>query len=324
MLPFVTVAIPCLDEEKHIEATLCCVLDQDYPRDRMEIIVADGGSRDATRDIVARIDGVILVDNPGRIQARGMNEILRRARGEVIVRLDAHSSYARDYVRRSVEVLLETGAQNAGGAQRALATTRFQRALCDALTSPVGVGGAAYRSADEEGFVDTVFLGAFRREVFEEVGLYDPGAITNEDAELNQRILDSGGRIYLSRSIVAHYHPRASFGALARQYFRYGMGRARTLLKHKSFPKLRPIVPFLGLVSGSVLSATPLGLPLAFVYVAVTGVEAARVASSMATMPIVWAIFPVLHVSHGAGFAYGLWRYVQRPDWSAPERLAPS
>ena len=95
----------------------------------------------------------------------------------------------------------------------------FQRALCAALESPLGVGGAKYRSAEAEGFVDTVFLGAFRRRVFETVGLWDPGAITNEDAELNQRILDAGGQIYLSRDIVVHYFPRDSFKTLAKQYF---------------------------------------------------------------------------------------------------------
>jgi glycosyltransferase involved in cell wall biosynthesis len=281
----VTVAIPCLDEERHIEATLRCVLSQDYAGE-LEILVADGGSRDRTRAIVGALAAddprLRLIDNPGRIQARGMNEILRRARGAIIVRLDAHASYAPDYVRRCVEVLAETGADNAGGAQRPLAESPFQRALCAALSSPLGVGGAAYRSPTEEGFVDTVFLGAFRREVFEKVGIYDPGAVTNEDAELNQRILEAGGRIYLSRAIVAHYHPRSSFSALARQYFRYGMGRARTLLKHRRFPTLRPLVPFAGVVGGAALVATspfqPFTLPLGLAYLGATGIEAKRVA----------------------------------------------
>src|SRR5262249_58680066 len=126
--------------------------------------------------------------------------------------------------------LARGGAASAGGAQRARARSAFQRALCAARDSPLAVGGARYRSGANEGFVDTVFLGAFKRRVFETVGLYDPRAVTNEDAELNQRLLDSGGRVYLSRDIVVHYHPRDSFGAVARQYFRYGRGRARTFL----------------------------------------------------------------------------------------------
>ena len=329
--PLVTIALPCLDEERYVEACLRSVLAQDYPAERVEILVADGGSRDATRAIVARLAAedprIVLVENPGRLQAAGMNEVIRRARGDVIVRMDLHCEYAPDYVMRCVEALARTGADNVGGAQRASATTPFQRAVCAALGSPLGVGGARYRSAEEEGFVDTVFLGAFRREVFERVGLYDPGAITNEDAELNQRILAAGGRVYLSRRIVVHYAPRDRLRALAVQYFRYGRGRARTLLKHRALPTLRPMVPFLMVTGGAALLATSAwhgvtGLALA-AYAALTGVEAVRVARALGPAGIarVWAIFPVLHGAHGVGFAAGLARYVARPDWRAPERL---
>jgi glycosyltransferase involved in cell wall biosynthesis len=211
--------MPCHNEARYIGACLRSVLAQDYPADRLEILVADGGSSDGTRDVVERIAAedprVVLVDNPARFQAAGMNAAIRCARGDVVVRMDVHCEYASDYVRRCVEALERTGAASVGGAQRARAETSFQRALCAALDSPLGVGGARYRSAIEEGFVDTVFLGAFRRRVFEEVGLYDPRAVTNEDAELNQRIHAAGGRVYLSRQIVAHYYPRESFAALA-------------------------------------------------------------------------------------------------------------
>ncbi len=331
MKPYVTIVMPCLDEERYIEACLASVLAQDYPADRFEVLVVDGGSRDRTRALVAALaaaDGrVALVDNPARLQAPGMNAAIRRARGDIIVRMDVHCEYAGDYVRRCVEVLARTGADNVGGAQRARAATPFQRALCAALASPLGVGGASYRSAVNEGFVDTVFLGAFRRRVFEEVGLYDPGAITNEDAELNQRIHDAGGKIYLSREIVVSYHPRSSFAALARQYFRYGRGRARTLLKHGRLLSLRPLIPAAMVAAGATLLATSLVqpfTPLAFAgYGALTGLEAVRVgrAAGLAQIPTVWAIFPVLHLAHGVGFAAGLVQYLRRPDWTEPERL---
>jgi hypothetical protein len=239
-----------------------------------------------------------------------------------------HCEYATDYVRKCVEVLECTGADNVGGAQRARATTRFQRALCAALASPFGVGGARYRSTAHEGFVDTVFLGAFRRSVFDRVGLYDLGAITNEDAELNQRIVESGGKVYLSREIVVHYHPRESFGALAKQYFRYGRGRARTLLKHRRFLSVRPVLPFAMVVVGASLVITspvqPI-TPLAFgAYALATGVEAVRVGrdAGLAAIPLVWAIFPILHVAHGVGFAAGLLRYGLRRDWPAEAAFA--
>ncbi len=332
-LPFVTIAMPCLNEERFIEVCLETVRLQDYPGDRYEILVADGGSTDATRAIIGRLSAadprIRLVENPERIQAPGMNLMIKAARGEIIVRMDVHCEYAGDYVRRCVEALERTGADNAGGAQRARAKTFFQKALCAALESPLGVGGAKYRGAEFEGYVDTVFLGAFRRRVFENVGLYDPGAITNEDAELNQRIIAGGGKVFLSRDIVVHYYPRESFKALSKQYFKYGRGRARTLLKLRRFLSIRPAVPFFLVVGGAGLLATSAVQPVtpfAFgAYAAGAFVEAVRVGrkAGIAAIPVVWAIFPVLHVSHGVGFGAGLVRYLRRPDWSEAERLAP-
>jgi len=332
MLPRVTIAMPAFNEATFIEACITSVQRQDYPAELVEILVADGRSTDATRDILARLAAadprIKVIDNPARIQAAGLGQIVKEAHGDVIVRMDVHCEYAPDYIRKCVETLERTGADNVGGAQRAKAITAFQRALCAALASPLGVGGAKYRKDDAEGFVDTVFLGAFRRKVFETVGLWDPGAITNEDSELNQRILDSGGQIYLSRDIVVHYFPRDSFASLAKQYFRYGRGRARTLLKHGSFPTLRPLIPFALTTTAFTLLANPLFWPVAptaaAAYALATGAEAVRVAGRLGARATarVWAIFPVLHLSHGVGFAAGLWQYLRRPDWpEQPERV---
>lgn len=332
--PMVTIAMPAFNEERYIEGCIRSVWAQDYPKDRLEILVADGRSSDRTREILEELTRqdrrIRMIDNPQRLQAAGLGEIVKQARGEIIVRMDVHCEYATDYVSKCVATLQATGADNVGGAQRAKAKTPFQEALCAALQSPLGVGGAAYRSDQAEGFVDTVFLGAFRRAVFERVGLWDPKAATNEDAELNQRILETGGKIYLSRDIVVHYFPRDSFRTLAKQYFRYGQGRARTLLKRGTFPKLRPLIPF-GLVTGTaalllVPPAWPLLPPAAAGYLLAAGAEAVRVAAPLGAKAVLTAlaIFPVLHFSHGSGFAAGLWRYLRHPDWpSEPERLAP-
>jgi succinoglycan biosynthesis protein ExoA len=333
MQPRVTIAMPAYNEERYIEACIASVQAQDYPRHLIEILVADGRSTDQTRDILARLSAadprIHMIDNPARLQAAGLGLMVKQASGDIVVRMDVHCEYAPDYVRKCVETLERTGADNVGGAQRAKARTAFQRALCAALASPLGVGGASYRSAEAEGFVDTVFLGAFRRRVFETFGLWDPGAITNEDAELNQRILDGGGQIYLSRDIVVHYFPRDSLATLAKQYYRYGIGRARTLLKLGSFPTLRPVAPFAMVVGATALLVLPPLwpiAPLAFAgYALATGAEAVRVGAKAgpAAIPIVWAIFPVLHASHGIGFAAGLLRYLRNPDWPAePERIA--
>jgi glycosyltransferase involved in cell wall biosynthesis len=333
MPPRVTIAMPAYNEERYIEACIASVQAQDYPRDHIEILIADGRSTDQTREIIARLTTVDprirVIDNPARLQAAGLGLLVKQATGEIFVRMDVHCEYAPDYVRKCVETLERTGADNVGGAQRAKAKTFFQRALCAVLTSPLGVGGAKYRSADAEGFVDTVFLGAFRRRVFESVGLWDPGAITNEDAELNQRILDSGGQIYLSRDIVVHYFPRDSFLALAKQYYKYGRGRARTLVKLGSFPNLRPVMPFAMVVGATALIALPPLWPLAPVafatYALATGAEAVRVGGALgpAAVPTVWAMFPVLHASHGVGFAAGLVQYLRKPDWATEAERVP-
>lgn len=333
-LPFVTLVMPSFDEEQYIEACIRSLLSQDYPADHMEILVADGGSRDRTRDIVSRLAAadarVRLLDNSEhRIQSYGMNLAIRESRGEFLLVCDVHAEYAGDYVSKLVETFLRTGADAAGGAQRAKAQTWFQKALCAALRSPLGVGGAAYRSPDKEGWVDTVFPGAFRRAILEQVGLYDVAAVTNEDAELFQRILEAGGKVYLSKEVVVHYYPRKSLRLLAKQYFKYGDGRARTLLLHKRFPVLRPLVPFAFVASGiTMLVVPPLQIlaPLAFgTYAALTGIEALRVGlrEGVWAVPVVWAIFPTMHVAHGLGMLQGLVKYTLKPKPPVVEHLAP-
>jgi succinoglycan biosynthesis protein ExoA len=332
MHPLVTIVMPAYNEERYIATCIASVQAQDYPRDRIEILVCDGRSTDRTRDILAMLAAddprIRVIDNPARLQAAGLGLLVRHAHGDVIVRMDVHCEYAPDYISRCVEALERTGADNVGGAQRARAKTPFQRAVCAALASPLGVGGAKYRSSDAEGFVDTVFLGAFRRKVFETVGLWDPGAITNEDSELNQRILDAGGRIYLSRDIRVHYFPRDTFESLARQYYKYGRGRARTLLKLGTFPRISPALPFLMVTSAAVMLALPPLWPLvpaaAAAYALATGAEAVRVGRNLGArgLATVWAIFPTIHVAHGIGFASGLVRYVRARDWPAePDRV---
>ena len=331
MAPFVSIVMPCYNERHFIEACLAGVLTQDYPKDRLEVLVTDGMSDDGTRAILFRLakedPRIRIIDNPDRLQAPGMNRAIKAARGEIVMRMDVHAEYASDYVSQCVRVLEETGADNVGGSARPRADTPFRRALCAALDSFLAVGGSKYRSADEEGYVDTVFLGTFRRRLFERVGLYDPKAITNEDAELNQRIREQGGSVYLSRDIVAYYYPRDSFRSLAKQYWKYGQGRARTLLKHGK-PQLRPMTPFL-FVAGSVALVAMPSLrwlsPLWFGgYALATFAEAVRIGvkhDMPSEIPRIWAIFPILHVSHGAGFARGLLHYLQNPDWEDPELL---
>jgi cellulose synthase/poly-beta-1,6-N-acetylglucosamine synthase-like glycosyltransferase len=331
-VPLVTIAIPCRDDEAVIEACIRAAQAQDWPHDRLEILAADGMSMDATREILARLAAedarIGLVENTGRVHAAGLNECIRRARGEVIVRMDVRADYEPDFVRQCVGALERTGADKVGGPPRARARSFFQRCVAAALRSPLGVGGSHDRAEDSEGWVASLWQGAFRRDVFERVGLFDPNAVTNEDAELDQRIADAGGRVYVSPDIGVFYHPRETMRALARQYFEVGRGRARTLLKHRRLLSWRPALPFLWLVGEAALLATspwqPLGPWTLAAYALATGAEAVRVGRREGglAVPVVWAIFPVLHVAHGAGFAAGLARYALRPDWAADERLS--
>jgi succinoglycan biosynthesis protein ExoA len=324
--PFVTIAMPCRNEAGFIEACLRSVQAQTYPSERIEILVADGGSTDGTREILARLASedprIRVIDNPQRIQAAGLNQAIRASRGDVIARMDVHADYEPDYLEKCTEVLARTGADNVGGAARCRAKDSVQLAVSAALQSPLGFGGASFRNADAEGWVDTLFPGAFRRGIFEKVGLFDEGAPTNEDAEINQRILQAGGRIYQSREIRCYYYPRNSLSALATQYFRYGQGRARTLLKHRRFVTLRPALPFLTLVTAiaATLAAPALAALGAAAYAVGTGVEAVRVSRRVgAPAAVTWLAFPAMHFPHGAGFGVGLVRFLLWPNWTAPE-----
>jgi cellulose synthase/poly-beta-1,6-N-acetylglucosamine synthase-like glycosyltransferase len=334
-LPFVTLAVPSYQEEQYMETCLLGLLAQDYPADRMEILVADGGSSDRTREIVGRIADrdrrVRLLDNSQyRIQARGLNLCIRESRGAFILVIVVHAEYAGNYVSALVREFHRTGADVAGGAQRMRARAFFQKCLCAAFESPLAMGGAAYRSEAREGWVDTVFPGSFRRTILEKVGGYDGQAVTNEDAELMQRVLAAGGRIYLSKDVVVHYYPRKSLPLLAKQYFRYGQGRARTFLIHRRLAAWRPAIPFMALMVGLWLAATPprrfLLIPAALFYAAAIGIEAVRRGSKVGLhgVPIVAAIFPTLHLAHAIGFATGLVKYVAVPRPPVVEQVQPS
>jgi glycosyltransferase involved in cell wall biosynthesis len=335
--PFCSIVIPCYQEEAHIEAVVRAAANQRWPAELLEIFVVDGGSTDRTRAIVRELASadprVVLLDNPRRFQSAGMNVAIRRARGDVIIRMDAHAQYDTGYVAAAVDALRRTGALNVGGPVRLLHRTRFQQALCAALGSPLGVGGSPSRNPSREGFVESVWGGAFRRETFELCGMFDPAARTNEDAELNQRILSLGGTVYQSRALVSYYYPRASLEGVVRQYFGYGAGRARTLLRRGRPPSLRPLVPFTMLFGFVVLATLAVSLPalrapLALAvgaYALLVLLEALRVgrAAGPGLWPIVATIFPAMHVAHGVGFAVGLLRHARtNASEPEPERLA--
>lgn len=327
--PLVSILLPVRNEAAFIERCLGAVLAQDYPADRLEILVADGESDDGTPGIIRAMPGgerVRIVPNPARIQAAGLNLLIREAKGDVLVRVDGHTIIAPDYVRACADALRETGAWNVGGPMLATGTTPMGRAIAAAGASPFAVP-SAFHTSQRAAFTDTVYLGAWPRWVFERVGGYNEAFAVNEDYELNVRIRQAGGRIYLTPAIRSTYYGRQTPGALARQYWRYGQSKIKTLKAHPG--SLRPRQ----LAAPALVAALALGGPLALVsrpirvlfallviaYTTANLLASLRVASrsGWGFFPRLPAVFATMHFSWGAGFWAGLGRsLLARPPQS--------
>ncbi|HTW97646.1 MAG TPA: glycosyltransferase family 2 protein [Acidimicrobiales bacterium] len=229
--PAVSVVVPVLDGAPHLRQCLDAIAGQRYDG-RLEVIVVDGGSEDATVELAAERPGVTVLHNPRRSRPAGMNVGLRAARGEIVVRVDVRTVIEEDYVRRCVETLARSSAAIVGGPMRLVAGTPGERGIAEAMSSKLGGGTARFRrQSPEPGPVDTVYLGAYRKSVVLSLGGYDESFGGNEDAELAWRLRAAGGA-YLDPSIRSTYSVRGSLAELFGQYFRYGTARARTLRKH--------------------------------------------------------------------------------------------
>ena len=211
------------------------------------MIVADGMSDDGTRAILEQFaktePRLKIVDNPNRIVSTGLNAALAVARGKVIIRMDAHTEFARDYVRSCLEVLEATGADNVGGPWVAKGSGQVGRAIAAAFQSPFAMGGARGHDPSYEGTVDTVYLGCWPRRVFDQIGLFDEELVRNQDDEFNLRLTEHGGRIYQSPRIRSWYTPRNSLRALLNQYKQYGYWKVRVIRKHQKPASIRHLVP---------------------------------------------------------------------------------
>jgi succinoglycan biosynthesis protein ExoA len=327
-LPLVTVAIPVLNEERYIEACLLSLFAGSYPVDRLEVLVVDGGSDDRTVELVRRVKDthpeVEVVPNPGRIQAVAMNIAIEMANGEIIVRLDAHSNYQPNHIERIVERLVAGDAENAGGVQFPIGTTLFGRLAASCLRTSFSMGGSVHRTAREPRYSESVFLGGWRIETLRGLGGFNPEWEVNEDYELNVRLRKSGGRVMVLPELVCDYVVRPTPFALAKQYYRYGVWRARTIRCHRSAFRLRhaaPVMLLMALVLSLVLYLT--GSDLGLLVPAIYGVSllagTANVIfnSKNLTSLLASPVFVLIHVSWGAGLFVGALRSVliskQRP-----------
>lgn len=246
----ILVAIPTLNEEAHIAATLDALLAGAPEMREVTIVVADGGSTDATRNIVedhaARHPNVRLIDNPRRLQAAAVNRVVETCaapRHAILVRVDAHAHYPPGYVLAVARSLRAHDVAALATVMDSVGDSCFQRGSAWAMETRIGSGGSGHRGGTRSGYVDHGHHAGFRLDVFRQTGGYDTGFVANEDAELDHRIALEGGRIWLDATIRLDYVMRSSLRGLARQYWRYGRGRAQTVLRHRMRPRLRQLAP---------------------------------------------------------------------------------
>jgi len=253
----VSVVVPCRNEIRHIRAFLDAVFRQELRGIEMEVLIADGMSDDGTRQILAEFEksfpALRILNNPEIIVSTGCNRAIREARGEVIIRMDAHTVYAPDYVRSCVEVLEETAAANVGGPARTRADGYLAEAIAHAFHTPFAGGGAKYRDPRYEGPVASVPYGCFRRATLDLAGMYDEDLVCGQDVELNLRIASSGGKVWQSPRIVSWYTPRNNLPKLFRQYFQYGFWKVGICRKHRRIISRRNLAPGACLLAGAAL-----------------------------------------------------------------------
>lgn len=332
--PLVTVIMPIRNEEKFIRRSLGAVLAQDYPHNRLEVVIADGMSTDKTRELIEELGEqhpdipITIVDNPEKIVPHGFNNALRAAKGDIIVRVDGHTIIEEDYVSQCVDALQRTDSDNVGGRMDAVGETLVAQAIAFATSSPFGVGGAKFHYSQKEEQVDTVYMGAWWRRVFDQIGGFDERFIRSQDSEFNYRLRAHGGKILLSPKIKSTYYARSSLPKLWKQYYQYGYYKVQVIFRHPTQFRARQLVPpafILGLAGGIFIAPFSTVLRVLWLigvalYLTGSVVFSLRIAlrEGIRYLPTLLIIFPILHFSWGFGFLDGLINVVLRRR--APER----
>lgn len=323
----VSVVMPIYNEAQFIQRSLAAVLSQDYPD--LEVLIVDGLSTDGTPDrvraMIAANPRARLLTNPGRIQSCALNIGIQAAQGDVIVRVDGHTVIASDYVSQCVRALQETGADTVGGPMRCVGITPMGWAIAAAYRSPFRVPSRVAISRRAE-YVDTVYMGAWPRSVFERVGGFDETLAVNEDYELNYRIRKAGGRVYLSPDICSEYYGRQTLRALWQQFFLYGRWKLRMLLKSPASTRLRHLVApaFVAvLIGGAALAllipfAAWMWVSILASYLLANATASIRQASrdGWSLLPRLPLVFACIHLAWGIGF----WAEIVQQGWAAVRR----
>ena len=320
----VSVVIPILNEEKYIDKCIQTVLCQDFDHNNMEVILVDGMSEDKTVQIIEGYQKqyafIRLLQNPGRTVQLALNIGMKAAFGTYIVRMDAHSEYADNYISKCVEYLEKTGADNVGGPMIARGKTDTQKAIAAAYHSAFALGGGKFHEENYEGYADTVYLGSFKRETIKNLGYYDERFPRSEDDELNYRLTKSGGKVFITPEIKSVYYPRSSLKALFKQYFEYGVWKVAVIKKYKKPARLSHLVPLafiLFLIIGAVCSffspiiAGMYGLILLAyllldIYYSFTNTHIKGIKEKL----LLIVVHFYLHISYGLGFLCGIFKFI--------------
>ncbi len=323
----VSIVMPVYNEEKHIQDTLDSILHQDYSGD-MELLLVDGGSTDQTGTIIAdymlRFPQIRLLFNPARIAPTAMNIGIKNATGELVIVMSAHAEYASDYVSSCVKWSSITGAENVGGPAYATGKGFWGKAIELAHYSPFGLGGAQFRTGSYEGYSDTVFGGAFRKEIFERIGYFNEYLVRNQDIEYNSRIIKAGGKCYLTPQIRSRYHCRSNLKDLWKQNYANGLWSIYTTYISPEALSLRHYIPLifvLSLIVSGIIAvighfilenyfywfAAPLfmGAGIYLIVASYFALDAAIKKGLRFFIPLI-AVFATLHFSYGWGSIVGL------------------
>jgi glycosyltransferase involved in cell wall biosynthesis len=319
--------MPVRNEARFIAANLAQLLAQDYPADRLEIIVADGMSTDGTREIVLNSTSthpsIRLIDNLDKIVPTGLNAAIRAARGDIIIRVDGHVHVAPDFVRASVQLLQDhPEAWGGGGPIVHAGLTPFGAAVAAAMSHPMGMGSAPHRRPDYEGFGEGAPFPAFHRWVFERVGYFDASLVRNQDDEFNYRVALAGGKIYVTPRVRSTYFVRDTIPTLARQFFQYSFWRIPVIKKHRRPTTLRQVIPTLffllmlaAIVVGILLRHPAIALVLPAAYLGgLAGAGFSMLSRHGVRVALLAPVaLVVMHVCYAAGMLYGLLAAAGRP-----------
>jgi glycosyltransferase involved in cell wall biosynthesis len=329
MMPFVSIVVPCRNEAAYIRQTLDSILANEYPPDRLEVLIVDGMSDDGTRAVIAeyasRYPVIQLLDNPKRTTPHALNLGISRARGSIIMRMDAHAAYPPNYVADLVDCMERTGADSVGASWRTQPgdTTIMARAIAAALAHPFGIGNSRFRlGTDRLRDVDTLACGCYRREVFERLGLFDEDLLRSQDSEFTFRLLKAGGRVMLVPGVVVNYYTRRSLGKLWRMFFQYGYFKPLVARKVGAVMTARQLVPalFVSTVGLAALFAPWFGaarvlLSLTLGAYVTADLLAATIVARRRGMLVGLAsslVFPVVHLAYGVAYLLGTLNFVIR------------